>query len=255
MDRERDALGIEDLTYDSAGLIPAVIQDDATGDVLMVAYMNAESLARTVETGFTWFWSRSRQKYWKKGESSGHVQAVRSIAYDCDADCLLIRVEQTGAACHTMERSCFYRTLGEAAGAVAAEAEAAERAEGVEAEAVPAAAPAEAASAVAATPAEVPAAPAFPLGTTLADLWSVLQQRQRDLPEGSYTTKLLTGPQDKLLKKIAEESGEVIIAARDRDAAQLTYEIGDLFYHLLVVMTREGISPEALAAELDSRRK
>lgn len=245
MDRERDALGIEDLTYDGAGLIPAVIQDDATGDVLMVAYMNAESLARTVETGFTWFWSRSRQKYWKKGESSGHVQAVRSIAYDCDADCLLIRVEQTGAACHTMERSCFYRTLGEAAGAVAAEAEAAERAEGVEAEATTAPA----------APAVGLAAPAFPLGTTLADLWSVLQQRQRDLPEDSYTTKLLTGPQDKLLKKIAEESGEVIIAARDRDAAQLTYEIGDLFYHLLVVMTREGISPEALAAELDSRRK
>lgn len=217
MDRERDALGIEDLTYDAAGLIPAVIQDDATGDVLMVAYMNAESLARTVETGFTWFWSRSRQKYWKKGEISGHVQAVRSIAYDCDADCLLIRVEQTGAACHTMERSCFYRTLAE----------------------VTSAAP----------------APAFPLGDTLAGLWAVLQQRQRDLPEDSYTTKLLTGPQDKLLKKIAEESGEVIIAARDRDAAQLTYEIGDLFYHLLVVMTREGISPEALAAELDSRRK
>jgi len=245
MDRERDALGIEDMKYDSAGLIPAVVQDDENGEVLMVAYMNAESLARTVETGHTWFWSRSRQKYWKKGESSGHVQAVRSIAYDCDADCLLIRVEQTGAACHTMERSCFYRTLGEAVGAVATEAEAAERAEGVGAGATTA--PAALADAVAPAP--------FPLGTTLADLWSVLQQRKRDLPEDSYTTKLLTGPQDKLLKKIAEESGEVIIAARDRDAEQLTYEIGDLFYHLLVVMTREGISPEALAAELDSRRK
>ncbi len=248
MDRERDALGIEDLTYDANGLIPAVIQDDDTGDVLMVAYMNAESLARTVETGYTWFWSRSRQKYWKKGESSGHVQAVRSVAYDCDADCLLIRVEQTGFACHTMQRSCFYRTLVETPGAVAAAAEAAEAAEGVSAES---------GSADAAPGAGV----SFPLGDALGGLWGVLQERKRELPEGSYTTKLLTGPQDKLLKKIAEESGEVIIAARDHAAgsdaggAQLTYEIADLFYHLLVVMTREGISPEALAAELEGRRK
>jgi len=243
MDCERDALGIEDLTYDVNGLIPAVIQDDDTGDVLMVAYMNAESLARTVETGYTWFWSRSRQKYWKKGESSGHVQAVRSIAYDCDADCLLIRVDQTGAACHTMERSCFYRTLVEARGAAADAAEDV-LAEGASAET-----------------SGLPAAPAFPLAGTLGGLWDVLQERKRELPEGSYTTKLLLGPQDKLLKKIAEESGEVIIAARDHAAgsdpngAQLTYEIADLLYHLLVVMTREGVTPDALAAELEGRRR
>ncbi|HAL30494.1 MAG TPA: phosphoribosyl-AMP cyclohydrolase, partial [Coriobacteriia bacterium] len=92
VDKERDALGIEDMKYDDNGLIPAVIQQEGTGEVLMVAYMNAESLAKTVETGYTWFWSRSRQKYWQKGESSGHVQAVREIRYDCDADCLLVTV-------------------------------------------------------------------------------------------------------------------------------------------------------------------
>lgn len=112
MDRERDLLGIEDLKYDEAGLIPAVIQDAATGEVLMVAYMNADSVAKTVETGKTWFWSRSRQRYWMKGESSGHVQDVHDILYDCDADCLLVKVTQNGpGACHTNERSCFYRRL------------------------------------------------------------------------------------------------------------------------------------------------
>lgn len=219
MDRERDALGIEDMKYDADGLIPAVVQQDGTGEVLMVAYMNAESLAKTVETGYTWFWSRSRQKYWQKGESSGHVQHVRGIRYDCDADCLLVTVDQVGpGACHTGERSCFYRVLE---GSV--------------------------------RPAAEPAAPS--LGSVLEGLFAVLEQRRADLPEGSYTAKLLSGPEDSLLKKIAEESGEVIMAAKDHDNEHLRYEIGDLVYHLLVVMTREGLTLDDLAAELDSRRK
>ena len=111
-DREHDLLGVDELTYDAAGLIPAVIQDAEDGDVLMVAYMNRESLIETIETGKTWFWSRSRQKYWMKGESSGHTQDVKEIRYDCDADCLVVRVVQNGpGACHTNERSCFYRRL------------------------------------------------------------------------------------------------------------------------------------------------
>ena len=111
-DRERDLLGVEELKYDAAGLIPAVIQDRDTGDVLMVAYMNAESLSKTIETHKTWFWSRSRQKYWMKGETSGHGQDVHEVLYDCDADCLLIKATQYGpGACHTNERSCFYRRL------------------------------------------------------------------------------------------------------------------------------------------------
>jgi phosphoribosyl-AMP cyclohydrolase len=101
----------DDLKYDDAGLIPAVIQDGTTGKVLMVAYMNAESLRKTVETGLTWFWSRSRQKYWQKGETSGNIQRVRDILYDCDQDTLLIKVEQKGPACHTGERSCFFRSF------------------------------------------------------------------------------------------------------------------------------------------------
>lgn len=116
-DRERDLLGIDEFTYDANGLIPAVVQQHDTREVLMVAYMNRESLTETIETGFTWFWSRSRQKFWMKGESSGHTQEVIEIRYDCDADCLLVLVNQSGAgACHTGERSCFYRALYPSAG-------------------------------------------------------------------------------------------------------------------------------------------
>jgi phosphoribosyl-AMP cyclohydrolase len=111
-DHERDLLSIDDLVYDDNGLIPAVVQQHDTHEVLMVAYMNRESVAKTVETGFTWFWSRSRQRFWMKGESSGHTQEVVEIRYDCDADCLLVIVNQNGpGACHTNERSCFYRRL------------------------------------------------------------------------------------------------------------------------------------------------
>jgi phosphoribosyl-AMP cyclohydrolase len=112
IDRERDALSVGDLRYDDSGLIPAVVQQHDTGEVLMVAYMNAESVAKTIETGRTWFWSRSRQQYWMKGESSGAVQDVVEIRYDCDGDCLLVLVDQHGpGACHTGERTCFYRRL------------------------------------------------------------------------------------------------------------------------------------------------
>lgn len=115
VDRERDALGVDDLKYDENGLIPAVIQQYDTGEVLMVAYMNADSLRKTLETGRTWFWSRSRQKYWQKGEESGNVQEVREVRYDCDADTLLVTVDQVGSgACHTGAHTCFYRTLSAA---------------------------------------------------------------------------------------------------------------------------------------------
>lgn len=103
----------DNLKYDDKGLIPAVIQDSKTSEVLMVAYMNAASLQKTISTGLTWFWSRSRQKFWQKGETSGHVQRVKEILYDCDQDTLLIKVEQTGSACHTGSRSCFYRSFSE----------------------------------------------------------------------------------------------------------------------------------------------
>lgn len=106
----------ENLKFDEKGLIPAVVQDWRSSEVLMVAYMNAESVRRTVETGLTWFWSRSRQKFWQKGETSGHIQRVKDILYDCDQDTLLVKVEQTGPACHTGERSCFFRSFSEKRG-------------------------------------------------------------------------------------------------------------------------------------------
>lgn len=112
-DREHDALSIDELEYGADGLIPAIVQQFDTGEVLMLAWMNRESVTMTCETKRTWFWSRSRQKYWMKGEESGNVQVVSEVRYDCDADCLLVLVDQIGEgkACHTGERSCFYRTL------------------------------------------------------------------------------------------------------------------------------------------------
>ncbi len=107
---------IDDLKFDEAGLIPAVVQDVENGDVLMVAWMNEDAVRRTLESGRTWFWSRSRGELWRKGDTSGHIQHVREVRYDCDADTLLVRVVQEGAACHTGNRTCFYRTL-EASGA------------------------------------------------------------------------------------------------------------------------------------------
>ncbi|PKQ27776.1 MAG: phosphoribosyl-AMP cyclohydrolase [Candidatus Anoxymicrobium japonicum] len=110
-DSETTVQGPDDMSYDERGLTPVIVQEDSTGEVLMLAYMNKESLARTLETGRTWFYSRSRQELWPKGETSGHVQKVKKIYYDCDADALLVRVDQVGAACHTGEHSCFYREL------------------------------------------------------------------------------------------------------------------------------------------------
>lgn len=217
MDRETDPLTIDDLKFDETGLIPAVVQQHGTREVLMVAYMNREALAKTIETRRTWFWSRSRQKYWMKGESSGHVQAVREVLYDCDADCLLVVVDQSGVACHTGTRSCFYRSFD--------------------------------------SPMESAPQESSSVGEVLEELYAALEQRKRDMPEGSYTSKLLLGPEDKLLKKIGEEATEVVMAAKDGDADRLRYEIGDLVYHLMVVMIRAGLTPEDIAGELAGRRR
>ena len=111
MSREHGALGLEELTFDERGLIPAVVQDEGTNEVLMVAWMNEESLRRTMEEKRTVFWSRSRQELWRKGDTSGNAQHVREVRYDCDADTLLVRVHADGPACHTGERTCFYRVL------------------------------------------------------------------------------------------------------------------------------------------------
>jgi len=234
VDRERDDLAIDDLAWNPDGLIPAIAQQHDTGEVLMLAWMDREALRRTLAESRVWYWSRSRASYWMKGETSGAVQDVVDVRYDCDADALLLLVDQQGlGACHTGERTCFYRRI----------------------EVAPEGATQEVTAPMPDTASDTMPVAWPSLGTVIEDLYAVLEQRRDEQPEGSYTVKLLTGPQDKLLKKIAEEAGEVIIAARDGDHDQTRYEIADLLYHLLVVMVREGVEPGDLAAELAGRAK
>lgn len=214
---------ISGLQFDERGLIPAVIQDVRTKNVLMLAYMNQESLHKTIETGQTWFWSRSRQELWNKGATSGHVQQVQSIAYDCDADTLLLEVEQTGAACHTGEPSCFYTKVPyqpqrESAGVAGKLAQ-----EGTVSFEV------------------------------LADLIATINQRYADRPEGAYTTYLFERGLDKILKKVGEESSEVIIGAKNGDRKELVSETGDLLYHLLVLLRQQSVPFQEVLAELEQR--
>ena len=204
---------LESLQFDERGLIPAVVQDEETGRVLMLAYMNRESLGKTLESGQTHFWSRSRNSLWHKGETSGNFQDVKEIIYDCDSDALLVIVRQQGNACHTGEFSCFFNVL-HSAGAISAN-----------------------------------------LGNVLGGLAAVIRNRKSELPEGSYTAKLFKGGLDRILKKVGEESGEVIIAAKNHSKEELTWEVADLFYHTLVLLEEEGVSPSDIAAELDRRSK
>ena len=201
-------LDIKSLKFDERGLIPAIVQDARTREVLTLAYMNAESLARTIETGQTWFWSRSRSALWHKGETSGNTQSVISLAGDCDDDAIVVLVEPAGPACHTGARSCFdLQTENE------------------------------------------------DLGLLLAKLYELIQNRERDRPDGSYTTYLFNHGLDKILKKVGEESAETIIAAKNDDSARLTSEVADLVYHLLVLLVEREVSLEEVREELAKRRK
>ena len=216
-------INIENLRYDEKGLIPAIIQDGATGQVLMLAYMNQEALQKTVETGVTWFYSRSRRCLWQKGETSGHLQQLKDIAYDCDADTLLITVEQTGAACHEGTFSCFSRTLGSD----------------------------ERKSTMMADPAQVYGN----VATVIHDLYHVIMDRKTNPKEGSYTNYLFEKGQDKILKKVGEECAETIIGSKNNDKAEILYEMADLWYHNLVLLAYHDISPSELLEELQKRRK
>jgi phosphoribosyl-ATP pyrophosphohydrolase/phosphoribosyl-AMP cyclohydrolase len=205
---------LETIRFDDRGLVPAIVQDLQSGAVLMLAYMNRESLQKTLDTGETHFWSRSRKELWHKGETSGHTQKVVSVMQDCDGDALLVKVEQSGVACHTGAFSCFHNTVDVRAG----------------------------------YPTDVP------LGEVLGAVARVIHQRNSERPEGSYTVKLLSAGLDKVLKKVGEESGEVIIAAKNHAPAEITWEVADLLYHTLVMMELEGIGLEDIAAVLDRRR-
>lgn len=202
------------LKWDDKGLIPAIVQEVNTKEVLMMAYMNEDSLKKTLETGRTCFWSRSRQKFWFKGESSGNIQKVKEIRYDCDADSILILVEQIGAACHEGYPTCYFRTL-----------------EG-----------------------EIKSEKAFEGGLYVLDeLYKVIEKRKKELPKDSYTTKLLSD-KNLLLKKIGEESSEVIISCSEEKSRTIE-EASDLIYHLFVLLVERDIKLESLLEELKKRRK
>src|SRR5580765_3435049 len=210
---------IEQIKFDERGLLPVVVQDFNTRQVLTLAYMNAESLRRTVETKETWFFSRSRASLWHKGETSGHRQRVMGILVDCDSDALTILVEPKGPACHTGEQTCFHNELKEA------------------------------------DLSEAIADRASNLGAVLNELYALIETRKRDRPAGSYTTYLFDEGLDKILKKVGEESSETIIAAKNKDASLLAGEVSDLLYHLLVLMVERGVTLEQVCAELRRRRR
>ncbi|MBI5748458.1 MAG: bifunctional phosphoribosyl-AMP cyclohydrolase/phosphoribosyl-ATP diphosphatase HisIE [Nitrospinae bacterium] len=212
-------MDIKNLKYDSNGLIPAIIQDWKNGDVLMLAYMNEESLNKTIDTGFTHFWSRSRNKLWKKGETSGNEQIVKEISYDCDNDTLLIKVEQKGVACHTGNRSCFYSKLNDIALALPLNDS------GI----------------------------ASASQTVIDRVYEVIHDRKRNLREGSYVSSLFKSGRDKILKKIGEEASEVVIGSKNDKKEEIIYEVADLWFHTLVLLGYHDISPEEIYKELQKR--
>ena len=229
---------IQNLKFDDQGLITTVVQDDDTNEVLMVAHMNAESLAKTLQTGETWFWSRSRRELWHKGATSGATQRVVDIRLDCDGDALLVRVNPNGPACHTGERACFFR------GARDVESPKPARVEEKSVKRVE-------------SPVSLVNVAAMDLGIQLQDLFKLIQERKDQRPEGSYTSYLFNSGLDKILKKVGEESAETIIAAKnagdDEGRKQLSSEISDLLYHLLVLMVERDVSLYDIAAELSAR--
>ena len=210
---------LEEIKLDERGLVPAIVQDARTHEVLTLAYMNAESLKLTQESNETCFWSRSRSELWRKGDTSGNTQRVVEIRRDCDSDALVVLVEPAGPACHTGNRSCFYRDLA------GAEIDPHFR--------------------------EQP----DDLGAVLNDLFRLIESRKRELPQGSYTTYLFTEGLDKILKKIGEEASETIIAAKNEDKSALVSETADLLYHLLVLLVERGVSLDEVQDELIGRRQ
>lgn len=213
---------ITQLKFDSDGLIPAIVQDATSGEVLMMAWMNGEAVSLTAETGLTHFFSRSRQKLWQKGESSGHVQKVTEILFDCDADCLLVKATQEVAACHTGHRSCFYRnlegkTVGEAvfdAGEVYGDKESRE---------------------------------------IFDTLFGVIMDRKKNPSETSYTTKLLSGGPVSVGAKVTEEAAELVEAAHTGVRDEVVHEAADLIYHAWVLLAGAGVSPQDVREELSRR--
>ena len=200
---------IDNITFDEKGLVPAIVQDNQTGNVLMLAYMNEEALRKTLETKETWFYSRSRQELWNKGATSGNRQIVKRLSLDCDNDALIVQVEPQGPACHTGENSCFYKTVFEEES---------------------------------------------PNREIVHEVIAEIKDRRKNPVEGSYTSYLFREGIDKVLKKVGEESSEVIIGAKNEDKEELTSELSDLMYHSLVLMEIADVSLSDVKNELLKRR-
>lgn len=202
------------INFGNDGLIPAIVQDAKTGEVLMLAYMNEESLEISKKTGRATFWSRSRKEIWEKGKTSGNYMYIKEIRTDCDSDSLLLLVSPAGPACHTGKRTCFYKDLEEKELDLDKKSSA----------------------------------------DILERLMAVTQDRKRNPQEGSYTNYLFDKGEDKILKKVGEEAAEVVIAGKNRAKDEITYETADLLYHLTVMLADNDMTWEDIFDELESRR-
>jgi phosphoribosyl-ATP pyrophosphohydrolase/phosphoribosyl-AMP cyclohydrolase len=221
---------VEQVRFGPDGLVPVIAQEQLSGDVLMLAWANREALEKTAVTGQAHYFSRSRQTLWRKGESSGHEQRVRELRLDCDGDTVLYRVEQTGPACHTGARSCFYRAVRRESGKAGRAEEAGGRSfELIEGE--------------------------DPGGHQLTRLARLIAERARTPVAGSYTAALLDQGSRKISQKVGEEAVEVVVAANAEDDARLASEAADLLYHLLVLLEARGVPLDAVLQELQSREK
>ncbi len=208
---------LKDIKFDEAGLIPAIVQDKNTKEVLMVAYMNEETLKQTIETKKATFWSRSRQEVWVKGATSGNYLNVDEIRVDCDQDALVIMATPEGPACHTGERSCFYRKVSD--GTLVEDKKASDA------------------------------------SYVLNELVEVAQDRKKNPQPGSYTNYLFDKGEDKILKKVGEEAAEVVIAGKNRSIEEISYETADLMYHLSVMLVDNGMTWQDVYRELEKRRQ
>lgn len=204
------------LKFDAAGLIPAVVQNIETNEVLMVAYMNADTIKKTMETGRAVFWSRSRREEWVKGETSGNYMYVKEIRVDCDCDCLILLVNPAGPACHTGNRSCFFRKVKD--GKLVEDNKANERSD------------------------------------IFAREQAVVIDRKKHPEDGSYTNYLFDKGEDKILKKVGEEAAEVVIAGKNRDKDEISYEVADLIYHLTVMLVDNDMTWDNIYTEMERRR-
>ncbi len=204
--------------FDENGLLPAIVQDAVTKEVLTLAYMNKESLDKSIETRETWFYSRSRQELWHKGATSGNTQKIVDMKFDCDQDAVVVLVEPAGPACHNGTTSCFTESVftGE------------EAASGAE---------------------------SLADYQILFELEQLIRNREKERPEGAYTTYLFEKGVDKILKKVGEEASEVIIAAKNRDAEELKWEAADLLYHLYVLLVEQGLPARDVLSVLNKRHE